>query len=123
MTLGCKRATQICGHVQTSLPILRVRVSIDLEREDQTGRWRHPPQDTHIHSESERHRERPRVTERDPEKYRKKQRCIERLRLTQKHTESDRDRAEGDAERGAQKSRQSLPPPPQYIGAPVCRCG
>lgn len=85
VTLGRKRATQTCGHVQASLPILCVQVSIDLEREDQTERWRHPQQDAHICGESERYREKPRVTERDPEN-RKKQKYTQRLSLTQRHT-------------------------------------
>ena len=58
-------------HVQSGLPILCLHVPLELEREDQAGRWRHLQQDPYFHRETKRYREKLRDTERDIEKYRK----------------------------------------------------
>lgn len=60
-------------HVQSGLPILCLCVPLDLETEDQAGRWRHLQQDPYFHSETERYRERLRDAERDIEKYRNRE--------------------------------------------------
>ena len=56
-------AIQLHRHVQKSADLC-VHVPLDLER-DQTGRQRHSHRDT----QTERHKERTRVAERDPEEH------------------------------------------------------
>ena len=77
------RAGRTNRRVKPGLPILCLRVPLDLETEDQAERWRHLQQDHYFHAETKRCRESLRDAERDIE--------IQKETQTATHTEAHTD--------------------------------